>query len=80
MSSPQVRAKVELYAWVAIYGGMFAVILGIVAAGVHLRTGWSLGVAGGLAIVAGVVLIIVRSRMAETPAPGAQSESPGKKP
>jgi hypothetical protein len=80
MTSPQVRARVELYAWVAIYGGMFAVILGVVIGSVHLPTGWSVGVLGGLGIAAGVALIIIRSRMAETPAPGAQSDSAGRMP
>ena len=64
---------IDRLAWTAIYAGCFALILGIVSGGVHVIAGWSLGVLGGIAIAAGVVLIIVRSRLSETPPPGAQS-------
>jgi hypothetical protein len=71
---------IERSAWICIYAGLLAVILGIVSGGVHVVAGWSLGVAGGLATAAGVVLIVVRSRLAETPPRGAQSKSPEGKP
>ena len=73
MASARALAWVERLAWIAIYGGLIAIILGIVSGGVHLIAGWSLGVLGAIAVAAGIVLIIVRSRMAEAPAPGAQS-------
>ena len=38
--------------------------------------GWSLSVLGTIAAAAGVVLIYVRSRLKETPEPGAQSTKP----
>ena len=80
MASERARAWVERLAWIAIYGGIFAIILGVVSGEVHVIAGWSLGVLGGVAVVAGVVLIIVRSRMAETPTTGAQSNPTQGKP
>jgi hypothetical protein len=80
MATPQVLARVETLAWVAIYAGMFTVILGIVFGQVHRATGWSLGVLGAVAVATGIVLIVVRSRMTESPTAGAQSDSAGKKP
>jgi hypothetical protein len=76
MADKKTLERVERFTWVAIYGGMAAVILAFVSGGIHLAAGWSLGVMGGIAIAVGIVLIVVRSRMSETPAPGAQSESP----
>ena len=62
-------ARVQVLVWVLIYGGLFAV-----AVGWSLRQGgedWGIGVAiGGLVlVVAGAVLVWVRSRMpADRPA------------
>ena len=67
MASPSAIAWVERLAWIAIYLGMLFVILGIVSGGVHLVAGWSLGVIGGIAVIAGIVLIVVRSRMKGNP-------------
>ena len=80
MATPGARAWVERSAWIAIYGGIIAIILGIVSGEVHVIAGWSLGVLGGMAVAAGIVLIVVRSRMAEGPPPGAQSTPPQGKP
>lgn len=76
MASDQARATVERLAWIAIYGGIFAIIMGFVSGEVHWIAGWSLGVLGGIAVAAGIVLIFVRSRMPDGPAPGAQSNPP----
>ena len=58
-------AKIEKLVWVLIYGGLLAVALGIsVARGGHWVS-WCFGVLGVMAVVAGVVLIVVRSRMKE---------------
>jgi hypothetical protein len=62
--------------WIAIYAGCFAIVLGFVTGGVHVAAGWSLGVLGAIVVAAGIVLIVVRSRISETPEPGAQSSSP----
>ena len=57
--------KIEKLVWVLIYGGLLAVALGIsVQRGGHW-VGWCFGVFGVMAVVAGVVLIYVRSRMNE---------------
>ncbi|MGZ5182497.1 MAG: hypothetical protein ACXWC6_08810 [Ramlibacter sp.] len=72
---PSARALEWLHRliWLLIYGGLFGIVLGIVTGGAHLVAGWSLGVLGGIAVVAGIVLIVVRSRLHETAPPGAQS-------
>ena len=80
MTSSKALAWIDGLAWTALYAGLFAIVLGIVTGEVHVVAGWSLGVLGGIATVAGVVLIIVRSRLVETPADGAQSSlAPGDK-
>jgi hypothetical protein len=75
MASARALAWVERLAWILIYAGIVAVILGLATGGAHLVAGWSLGVVGGLAVVAGIVLIVVRSRLRETPPGGAQSSN-----
>jgi hypothetical protein len=60
-------ARVAALIWVLIYGGLFAIALGVALR----RTGAPLGevaiVAGAAAVVAGIMLVWVRSRMAEPP-------------
>jgi hypothetical protein len=73
MASAKALALIERLAWIYIYGGLFAIVLGIATGGVHVIAGWSLGVVGSIAVTAGVVLIVVRSRLHETPDPGAES-------
>jgi hypothetical protein len=79
MASARTLAWIESLAWVCIYAGLFAVVLGIVSGEVHVVAGWSLGVIGAAAVAAGIVLIVVRSRLTETP-PGAQSPNTQGKP
>jgi hypothetical protein len=73
MASARTLAWIERLAWIGIYAGLFAIILGVVSGEVHVIAGWSLGVLGGIAVVAGIVLIVVRSRLAEPAPDGAQS-------
>jgi hypothetical protein len=80
MASARTLAWVERLAWICIYAGCFAVILGIVSGEVHVIAGWSLGVVGAVAIAAGVVLIVVRSRLTEIAPTGAQSSPTQGKP
>ncbi|HUR88204.1 MAG TPA: hypothetical protein VMZ74_03875 [Ramlibacter sp.] len=68
-------ARIDRFAWIALYAGLFGIVLGIVTGSVHAITGWTLGVLGTLATIAGIVLIIVRSRLPDPPAAGAQSPS-----
>jgi hypothetical protein len=63
MASAAMRAWIDRLAWICIYGGLFAVILGVVSGEVHVIAGWSLGVVGIVAVAVGVVLIVVRSRL-----------------
>ena len=51
--------------WVLIYGGLFGVGLGIALERSGESYGWSVIVAGMVAIAAGCVLVWVRSRMPE---------------
>jgi hypothetical protein len=70
MASARAVAWIERLAWVAIYSGVFAIILGFVTGGVHVIAGWSLGLLGGIGVASGIVLIVVRSRMTEPPKEG----------
>jgi hypothetical protein len=73
MPSARALKRLDALAWTLIYAGLFALVLGVASHDETVLGGWSLSVLGGLATVAGVVLIFVRSRMRESPPPGAQS-------
>ena len=63
--------------WVLIYGGLLTLVLGIATGRESPAQGWSLGVAGAVAAVVGVVLIVVRSRLGSgTPAAPAAAQPP----
>jgi hypothetical protein len=67
---PSARALQRLHTliWVLIYGGLFALILGIATGRAGDGTlGWSLMVGGTVAAGVGVVLIAVRSRLQAGP-------------
>jgi hypothetical protein len=74
MATPRTLARIDSLAWTLIYGGLFALVLGIASHDETVVGGWSLSVVGALAAIAGIVLIVVRSRLRETPAPGAESK------
>jgi hypothetical protein len=63
MASERRLARMDAIAWALIYGGLFALVLGIASHGRTAIGGWSLGVLGALATIAGVVLIVVRARI-----------------
>ncbi|MDB5873574.1 MAG: hypothetical protein JWQ07_3016 [Ramlibacter sp.] len=63
IASPKAIAWIERLIWILIYGGLFAIILGVVARPHIAALGWSLMVFGGCVAVAGAVLIWVRSRI-----------------
>ena len=73
MPSSRSLARLDALIWTLIYGGLFALILGIASHDETIIGGWSLSVLGAIAAAAGAALIFVRARMKETPAPGAQS-------
>ncbi len=61
MASRRLIAWTEALAWVGIYGGLFALVLAQVeAAG---GAAGELRVLGAVALVAGIALILVRSRL-----------------
>jgi hypothetical protein len=75
MATARTLARLDALAWILIYGGLFALVLGIASHEQTVVGGWSLSVLGTLAALAGVVLIFVRARLGEA-APGAQSPKP----
>lgn len=76
MASARAIAWVDRAVWTLVYGGCFALILGVATGGEHRVAGWSLGVLGGLAVAGGIALIGVRSRLHAKPVGGAESPSP----
>ena len=69
MTSTRTLARLDALAWILIYGGLFALVLGIASHDETAVGGWSLSVLGGIAAVAGVVLIVVRARLSQPPGP-----------
>lgn len=65
MASARTLARIDALAWILIYGGLFALILGIASHDETAIGGWSLSVLGAAAVIAGVVLIVVRARLKE---------------
>jgi hypothetical protein len=63
MASDKTRAWIERLAWVLLYAGLFAVVLGLAATKYSAVTAWTLIVAGGAMTAGGIVLIWVRSRL-----------------
>jgi hypothetical protein len=62
-------ARVQLLTWLLIYGGLLALALGAALRREGALLGWSV-IAGGAAVTAiGIVLVWVRSRMADPPPP-----------
>jgi formate hydrogenlyase subunit 3/multisubunit Na+/H+ antiporter MnhD subunit len=56
-------SALETLIWVLIYGGLIVLGLGIAVQRSDAAFGWGLVVAGGILALAGVLLIVVRSRM-----------------
>ena len=73
MASPRLLARIDTLAWILIYGGLFALILGIASHDETVIGGWSLSIIGAAATVAGIVLIIVRSRLRPSDGPATKS-------
>jgi hypothetical protein len=69
MTSTRTLSRLDALAWILIYGGLFALVLGIASHDETAVGGWSLSVLGGIAAVAGVVLIVVRARLSQPPGP-----------
>ncbi len=67
MATPRLLARIEALAWIGIYGGLFALVLGLFPSAASAAAALRLG--GGLALAAGVLLILLRSRL-QTPGAG----------
>jgi hypothetical protein len=65
MAAKRLIAWVERGAWILVYGGLFAMLLGWVSRRDAATTGALLLGAGGLALVAGIVLVGIRARLRE---------------
>ena len=63
MPSQRALGRLDALAWILIYGGLLALVLGIASHDETVIGGWSLSVLGSIAAVAGVVLIVVRARL-----------------
>jgi hypothetical protein len=63
MACAKTLAWIDHLAWILIYGGLFALILGVATRPLQPASGWMLVGGGGAAALAGVVLILVRSRL-----------------
>ena len=61
--------RVGALVWVLIYGGLLLCGLGVALSRGGLDYGWGVSIAGVAVSACGVVLIYVRSRMAEGPDP-----------
>lgn len=70
---PQIRStqppkpfeRLEKWTWIAIYAGIFLMILGIATGRIDAAMGWLLAAPGVVLAVVGIVLIYVRSRLTE---------------
>lgn len=65
MAAERLLARLDVLAWILIYGGLFTLVLGIASHDETKIGGWSLSVLGAMAAVAGVVLIFVRARLTQ---------------
>lgn len=66
--APQAKphATLEKWIWILIYGGLFAVILGIATGRTEEALGWAMAVPGAVLVAVGTVLIYVRSRLKDS--------------
>ena len=61
--------RAETMAWVLIYSGLLLLVLGLFLRAGSPLAGWALVALGALDAAAGVLLIFLRSRMPDPPAP-----------
>ena len=60
-------ARVEVWVWVLIYGGLFLLAIGVALARAGKPYAWGVIIAGCIVAIAGAALVWVRSRMADGP-------------
>ena len=56
-------STVDTWAWVLVYGGLVLLVLGLFVSPLDTALGWRLLSGGGALALAGVLLIVLRSRM-----------------
>ena len=56
-------ARMETWTWVLIYGGLLAAVLGMFIEKSQEQSGSAFFMVGGLSVLTGIVLVILRSRM-----------------
>ncbi|NRF68709.1 hypothetical protein HLB44_17090 [Aquincola sp. S2] len=61
--SDKTIARVELWIWILLYGGLLALVFGLAVERRDFPLGWSIVVGGGIAAATGIFLIFLRSRM-----------------
>ena len=66
MASARAQAWLERLIWILIYGGLFALVLGLATRVREAVIGWALIAGGTVIAAAGVILIWVRSRLDQT--------------
>ncbi|MDE2416286.1 MAG: hypothetical protein KGN32_00625 [Burkholderiales bacterium] len=57
--------RIERLVWILIYGGLLAIVLGMFVAKGDVQNADVFYAAGGIAVLVGVVMIYLRSRMHE---------------
>jgi hypothetical protein len=60
-------ARIESLIWVLVYGGLLGICLGFALQHGGQAFGWGLVGVGAAAVVSGVCLVWVRSRMGDSP-------------
>ena len=55
--------SIETWVWVLIYGGLLSLCLGVFVLRAGAAFGWALVVVGGVAVLVGAGLVVMRSRM-----------------
>ena len=60
---------IEKWTWLLIYGGLLVLSLGLFVLRSSADMGWVLVLAGAAAVVAGVALVVARSRLPDIPEP-----------
>jgi len=63
MPMTRLKARLDVLIWSLIFGGWFAIALGLASRATAPTAAWSLIVVGALVTAVGVVLIWVRSRL-----------------
>ena len=66
MATARTLLWIERLIWTLIYGGLFALVIGLATRAQDGALGWSLIVVGACIAAVGAVLIWVRSRLEQT--------------